>query len=390
MELVFAPRNKVELLSSSFSVSDGSVKQGQTVGLSIFRFSKSDERGILLYDEFKNNVWKAKLSVVNYEESNDERMVTFHDTETSKIFPVRFVTAEERSKTVAHFQKSQQIRSKGKGEMLHSDSDEEVLNWDGSSDLDDMQRCLTVLAERVRQLENAYQTEFAVGLTTETVSAVWLRSKEILENANVPSGTQQTLQSSMVSYAAQKNSERANLRPEMTLADSRAATQQELARLRDLLGHFRFVHEQKKNDGQKESRSNKNRVDSNSDDERAAREDDIARAKGRGLANAIQAGGGIDAADLPRREGWLEFKSGSKWKKVYCKTSGRYFYAFRARGDTIPKLSLPLRGSRVGNSEGLVMVISTPGTIEKKLYFKASSNEEYNDWVYAISIITGQ
>jgi hypothetical protein len=194
----------------------------------------------------------------------------------------------------------------------------QVLQWDGAGELDELQRCLAAITQRVAQLESSYQSDFAVSLTTETVSALWLGAKETLEAANVPHPTQQALQTMMVAFAAQKNAERAPLRPEMNVVEARAATQTELARMRDLLGHFQFVQTRSvssKSDGKKKNAPHYSDED---EDRQAARE----RAKGHGLASAIQTG--ANQTEPSRREGWIEIKSGSKWRKAYCKTSGHY------------------------------------------------------------------
>lgn len=62
-----------------------------------------------------------------------------------------------------------------------------------------------------------------------------------MENANVSAGTQQAVQSSMVSFAAQKNAEHAPSQRAPNLTEARSNVQIELSRLRDLLGHTRFV-----------------------------------------------------------------------------------------------------------------------------------------------------
>jgi hypothetical protein len=124
MELVYGAKNKVQLLSSAFAVIDGAVRQGQTVGLSIVRFVKqNNEKGLLLYNDAKENLWKASLASINYEEGSDELTVTFNDSDTGKIYPIRFATLEERSKTLSYFEARQRTVGKGKGEQ---DSDEEV------------------------------------------------------------------------------------------------------------------------------------------------------------------------------------------------------------------------------------------------------------------------
>jgi hypothetical protein len=63
---------------------------------------------------------------------------------------------------------------------------------------------------------------------------------------------------------------------------------------------------------------------------------------------------------------------------------------FRSRGEAIPKKSIALRGSKVSNSDGLVFVIATPGTLDKSIFLRAATSQDYNDWVYAISLLTGQ
>jgi hypothetical protein len=170
MDLIYKTRNKVELLSAAFAVLDGQLHQGQLLGFSIFRFAKSNDVGLLLFDDARTTVWKAKISGINFEETSPE-VVTFHDVETGKIYPVRFASLEEREKSLSFFTKSQQI-AKGKAELMSEDEQD-----GGVSELEDARRCLAMLSERVKQLEIAYQSDFVVKLTTETVSSLWLQTK---------------------------------------------------------------------------------------------------------------------------------------------------------------------------------------------------------------------
>ncbi len=399
LQFVYGTKNKVSLLSAQYHVANGELQQGAPLGLSVVRDPKTKEKMLLLFSAPGEHAWQAPVSQVSYVTQDDDK-TAFRDERTGKTYVVRFATADERAKTLGHIGGPRVEGGKGKEE-----DDVEVLQWGavvgegggGGDELDGLSESVAAVTQRVRELEQAYQSDFAVALTTETVSALWLATREVLEKHRVAPEAQEAVQRAMVSHAAQKNADRTPLQQQATLEEAKRETEAELQHLREAVAHAKFVAEARLHQGGKggegEKSEKKKKEEDDSDEDDGASERTAAARRGRGLVAAMAVEGTTD--ETSRTEGWLNSVGrGEKSRKMYGKTSGHYLYLFGAREDTYPASSLSLWGSKVGpateaGAGQFAFEIWTPGSAAKKLVFGVASADEYNRWVYAISLVTG-
>ena len=100
-------------------------------------------------------------------------------------------------------------------------------------------------------------------------------------------------------------------------------------------------------------------------------------------------------SDLPKRDGLLTLLSGTgvlqrKPRKMWAQTSGRFLYLYKERGASPPQIALPLRGARVRSYNEGALSFELQAEDEKPIVLKAETKDDYNQWMYVLSVLTGQ
>lgn len=163
--------------------------------------------------------------------------------------------------------------------------------------------------------------------------------------------------------------------------EARQGVQHELARLREQLGQLRLTVTQQHDGGGSEISSRS--------PSREPSATQVAAAKPKSLGQALAAS--IDRAGqqvLPKKEGWL-VKQGhvvKNWKKRWFRTSGRYLYYFKQRGDRRPLGQMFLRGCKIKGGDDLTITLLDPDG-GKNMVLRAADKDDYNSWQEALHLL---
>ena len=119
--------------------------------------------------------------------------------------------------------------------------------------------------------------------------------------------------------------------------------------------------------------------------------------KGQRLADSLSKGISLERSamqNLPRKQGYLLKQSSvlKKFKKRFFRTAGRYLYYYKDHTDESPIAVIALRHARVkGKGDCTFELGAISSTAREKGYvLRCSDIEDYNSWVYVLSILTGK
>ena len=356
---------------------------------------KKGAKHIMLWKSPQEITWNAPLESLQYSSERDTLTLVESNQRERQI---QFQEPNELEKTIKTFKKRQErlLVAKNKGDEYDYDSNEEaeeILDWNHTGESYELQRTVKRLTAHIKEMENAYTSDFAVSLTTEIVSGAWLQAKYALEATNASPESAAAVQKALISFAAQENAQKSNLHKSVSLEESKNGVAKELQRLNDQSAHLGYLANVEKSAIQPKI------IVKISDLEQDLAEEDKAKMKGQSLAARLNKSVfAAQESSYPHRSGELQyFSRHQKWQKRMVKSAGRYLYFFKlGNKDLSPVKTLMLQGGKVGPSTkfggkfDFEIVNPDPRAEERDIVFRAESAQDYNDWVYLISILTGQ
>lgn len=401
-KLIFSPANRVTVLDAA---------GGHSCGLSLLVDPRSPDKTayVMLFTKPDDVEWLAPLAQVTFSLSTDkEDLAVFRDLRPghARSIAVVFASLADRAKTAAALPKTCLSDAAGSGDrspVFGSEVDDESSSaapaaWAPKGEMEQLADIAGELKAGLAQLSAAYKTSFAIDLTTETVSSLWLEAEATLTKKGVTDpGVLSAVRDRMVQYGASINVQRG--RPGVTVAAASAALDQQLQRLTEVVEHVRFVLSQQPQGQPEAAKRQQPKEDSEDELEEQRLQAEVARAKGHTLASSMSKLQVVrPAAESVKKEGWLELRVRGGFKKHFIKTSGPYLYAFKAQGVGFPALSIALRGSRISpytagaksSLKGVASMFKITHPGEEKIVFRCESPEAYNEWMYILAVLTGQ